>query len=46
MVNLTPFLLFDGRRAEAMTFYRARIGGARRCQPGTPAFCQRPRRPV
>ena len=27
MVNLTPFLLFDGNCAEAMTFYQSCLGG-------------------
>jgi PhnB protein len=27
MINLTPFLLFDGNCAEAMTFYRSCLGG-------------------
>ncbi len=27
MINLTPFLLFDGNCAEAMTFYKACLGG-------------------
>ena len=27
MLNLTPFLLFDGNCAEAMTFYQACFGG-------------------
>jgi len=27
MINLTPFLLFDGNCAEAMTFYQACLGG-------------------
>jgi PhnB protein len=27
MLNLTPFLLFDGNCAEAMTFYRSCLGG-------------------
>lgn len=27
MLNLTPFLLFDGNCAEAMTFYQACLGG-------------------
>ena len=27
MVSLTPFLLFDGNCAEAMTFYQACLGG-------------------
>ena len=27
MIKLTPFLLFDGNCAEAMTFYRTCIGG-------------------
>ncbi|HUY98582.1 MAG TPA: VOC family protein [Verrucomicrobiae bacterium] len=27
MLNLTPFLLFDGRCAEAMAFYRDCLGG-------------------
>ncbi len=27
MINLTPFLLFDGDCAEAMTFYQACLGG-------------------
>jgi PhnB protein len=27
MMNLTPYLLFDGACGEAMEFYRARIGG-------------------
>lgn len=27
MLNLTPFLLFDGNCAEAMTFYRDCLGG-------------------
>ncbi len=27
MLNLTPFLLFDGQCAEAMTFYQACLGG-------------------
>jgi len=27
MMNLTPFLLFDGNCAEAMTFYRSCLGG-------------------
>ncbi len=27
MLNLTPFLLFDGNCAEAMTFYQACVGG-------------------
>ncbi len=27
MINLTPFLLFDGNCAEAMAFYRSCLGG-------------------
>lgn len=27
MINLTPYLLFDGNCAEAMTFYRSCLGG-------------------
>jgi PhnB protein len=27
MINLTPFLLFDGNCAEAMTFYQSCLGG-------------------
>ncbi len=27
MLNLTPFLLFDGNCAEAMTFYKSCLGG-------------------
>ncbi len=27
MINLTPFLLFDGQCAEAMTFYQSCFGG-------------------
>ncbi len=27
MINLTPFLLFDGKCAEAMTFYQSCLGG-------------------
>src|SRR5258708_36505383 len=27
MINLTPFLLFDGNWAEAMTFYQSCLGG-------------------
>lgn len=27
MINLTPYLLFDGNCAEAMTFYQACLGG-------------------
>ncbi len=27
MINLTPFLLFDGNCAEAMTFYKSCLGG-------------------
>ena len=27
MINLTPFLLFDGSCAEAMTFYQSCLGG-------------------
>jgi PhnB protein len=27
MINLTPFLLFDGHCAEAMTFYKSCLGG-------------------
>jgi PhnB protein len=27
MINVTPFLLFDGNCAEAMTFYRSCLGG-------------------
>jgi PhnB protein len=27
MINLSPFLLFDGNCAEAMTFYQACLGG-------------------
>ena len=27
MINLTPFLLFDGNCAEAMTFYHICFGG-------------------
>lgn len=27
MINLTPFLLFDGNCAEAMTFYQTCLGG-------------------
>jgi PhnB protein len=27
MMNLTPFLLFDGNCAEAMTFYKSCLGG-------------------
>src|SRR5258706_847954 len=27
MLNLTPFLLFDGNCTEAMTFYKACLGG-------------------
>ncbi len=27
MINLTPFLLFNGNCAEAMTFYQSCLGG-------------------